>query len=77
MASHAENYIFITFCFGTLKILVDIEMLKCCSEFKDIFDFHHFFDTLKEDVHIIDFLPASLKNVEPLKKALVSWSKVK
>lgn len=45
------------------------------SEFKDIFDVHHFVDTLKEDVHIIDSLPASLKDVESLKKAPVSWSK--
>ena len=61
MTSHAEKYIVVTFCFGTLKILVDIEMLKCCSEFKDIFDVHHFVDTLNKDVHIIDSLPASLK----------------
>ena len=46
------------------------------SEFKDIFDVHHFVDTLKEDVNIIDSLPASLKDVESLKKAPVSWSKV-
>ncbi|XP_057863277.2 O-fucosyltransferase 19 isoform X1 [Cryptomeria japonica] len=45
------------------------------SEFKDIFDVHHFIDTLKEDVHIVDFLPKSLENVESLKKAPISWSK--
>ncbi|KAH9301308.1 hypothetical protein KI387_012891 [Taxus chinensis] len=45
------------------------------SEFKDIFDVHHFIDTLKEHVHIVDSLPASLKKIESLKKAPVSWSK--
>lgn len=45
------------------------------SEFKDIFDVHHFIETLKEDVQIIESLPASLKDVESFKKAPVSWSK--
>ena len=77
MTSHVEKNIVVTFFFGTLKILLDIEMLKCCNEYNDIFDVHHFVDTLKEDVHIIDSLPTSLKKFESLKKAPISWSKVK
>eukprot|EP00250_Pteridium_aquilinum_P012577 c20811_g1_i1 orf=351-2147(-) len=45
------------------------------SEFADIYDVQHFMKVLERDVHIVKSLPASLKKVEPLSKAPVSWSK--
>ena len=46
------------------------------SEFKDIYDVQHFIKELERDVHIVEELPLSLRKVEPISKAPVSWSKV-
>jgi hypothetical protein len=45
------------------------------SDFEDIFDWHHFTKTLREDVRIVKSLPASYTKIEPLQKAPISWSK--
>eukprot|EP00250_Pteridium_aquilinum_P011725 c20263_g1_i3 orf=188-2188(-) len=44
------------------------------SEFKDIFDVKHFIASLRDHVHVVESLPSSLQNIEPLKKAPISWS---
>ena len=47
-----------------------------CSEFKDIFDMKYFIQSLRDDVHIVEALPAEFANIEPVTKAPISWSKV-
>jgi hypothetical protein len=48
----------------------------CTSEFKDLFNWKHFIDTLKTDVHIMESLPAAYAGIEPFPKTPISWSKV-
>jgi hypothetical protein len=47
------------------------------SEFGDIFDVHHFVESLREDVHVVEEVPAHLAHINPMMKAPISWSKVK
>ncbi|KAL6000035.1 O-fucosyltransferase 35 [Asimina triloba] len=45
------------------------------SGFKDLFDWKQFIETLKDDIEIVEELPADYKDVDPFMKTPISWSK--
>ncbi|KAI3869278.1 hypothetical protein MKW92_010614 [Papaver armeniacum] len=46
------------------------------SGFKDLFDWKHFIETLKDEIHIVESLPPEFAGTEPFAKTPISWSKV-
>ncbi|KAK3213423.1 hypothetical protein Dsin_018129 [Dipteronia sinensis] len=46
------------------------------SGFKDLFDWQHFIKTLKDDIHIVESLPAVYAGTVIFNKTPISWSKV-
>ncbi|XP_021715000.1 uncharacterized protein At1g04910-like [Chenopodium quinoa] len=45
------------------------------SGFKDLFDWQHFMETLKDEIHIVEALPKEFADIEPFTKTPISWSK--
>ncbi|KAL4340067.1 hypothetical protein GQ457_08G010830 [Hibiscus cannabinus] len=45
------------------------------SDFKDIFDWNHFVEYLKDDINIVDCLPRVYESIKALQRAPVSYSK--
>uniref|UniRef100_A0A2P2MCD6 O-fucosyltransferase family protein n=1 Tax=Rhizophora mucronata TaxID=61149 RepID=A0A2P2MCD6_RHIMU len=45
------------------------------SGFKDLFNWQHFIDTLKDDIHIVEMLPPAYAETKPFIRTPISWSK--
>ncbi|PSS15467.1 GDP-fucose protein O-fucosyltransferase protein [Actinidia chinensis var. chinensis] len=47
-----------------------------CSGFKDLFDWQHFIEMLKDDIHVVERVPPAYNGTVPFVKTPISWSKV-
>lgn len=71
-----SSFLMLQMTFSSTDILGANYFLSTCSGFKDLFDWQHFIETLKDDIHIVETLPPECAGIEPFNKTPISWSKV-
>ncbi|KAF2304100.1 hypothetical protein GH714_027219 [Hevea brasiliensis] len=60
---------------GFGSAVVDLGFRERRSNFKDLFNWKHFVETLKNEIHIVESLPPAYAGIEPFTKTPISWSK--